>query len=147
MTARGPKKSTPVVSRFSDYVLSPVLPTLCTPQASTLQASIRVWNPSPPVPGCSCFASSWKLPHPSLNPPLQGLLCCSVFCWDLSCHVSLSTLLPSCFCVLIPLLRLLAPQRLCYVEHCMEIMCPWPRASRQSTGVVLNGGRGELHHV
>lgn len=68
----------------------------------------RASNQSYPVPGDSCCASSWKPPHPSLNRPLPGLLCCPVVHrWDPSCHSSLSTLLSSCvFQVFIPLVRL-----------------------------------------
>lgn len=49
MTACGPRESTLVVSGFSGYVLSPVLPTLCTPQAfPPLQASTPCLESIPP---------------------------------------------------------------------------------------------------
>lgn len=67
------------------------VPTMCSTPAEEHHCGIQtaLWlhpadphccveNRSHPVPGAPCFASSWKLSHPSLNRPSQWLLwsCC-----------------------------------------------------------------------
>lgn len=69
-----------VVPSFPDYGLPTARPALCARRPPP-----RVHTHSHPVPGPSCFASSWKLPHPFLHHPFQWHPWGSVvFCWDLS---------------------------------------------------------------